>query len=60
MNVAQNAEYNAYYAGRNDVWNGDAPRSRADFATAAEWESYCRGLRSARAENRLDADTEWD
>lgn len=53
-------EFDAYYKGRNDVWNGDRKRTRDQFETAELWTSYCRGYRSAAAEARLDADTEWD
>jgi hypothetical protein len=53
-------EYDAYYKGRNSVWNGDTKASRDEFETSAEWSSYIRGRRSAQAEERLDMDTEWD
>lgn len=54
------ADFTAYYAGRNDAWAGDPPQTRDDFATAGEWAEYRRGWQSARSDLRLDADTEWD
>jgi len=55
-----NPEFDAYYKGRNSVWNEEPKREKADFATEAEWTSYKRGRRSAQAEERLDQDTDWD
>lgn len=55
----EKAKFDAYYAGRNDVWADDDLRAREDFATQAEWAEYRRGVKSARSELRLDADTEW-
>lgn len=50
--------FRAFYAGRNDA----ADNFRCDdseFQTAAERESYRRGYRQVRSENRLSADMEW-
>jgi hypothetical protein len=53
-------EYCAYYMGRNSIWNQDAKAKRELFKTEADWTSYLQGRRSAAAEERLNADTEWD
>lgn len=53
-------ETKAYYKGRNSVWNGDTKEKRSAFESDAEYEAYLRGRRHAAAEERLDADTEWD
>ena len=50
-------ETKAYYAGKNAGHWGVPPELPADKAMA---DSYKRGYRHARAEARLDADTEWD
>ena len=46
----------AYYRGRNHAFHGDAyaPPKRPAYA-----ESYARGWRHAKSEDRLDRDTEW-
>lgn len=46
-----------YYMGRNSVWNGDR---RAKFEDVEAQRNYDQGRRDARAEERLNADTEWD
>jgi hypothetical protein len=56
--TATKAKVNAYYRGRNSVWNGFGPE--CDEATSELAAEYHRGRRSAFAEKRLDADTEWD
>lgn len=53
-------DYCAYYMGRNSIWNGDKKVTRSTFKSDADYTSYLRGRRSAAAEERLDADTEWD
>ncbi len=53
-------EYCAYYMGRNSIWNGDKKADRALFKSEKDWTSYLQGRRSAAAEERLDADTEWN
>lgn len=55
-----NSEVKAYYRGRNDHHYGDAKRTRSEFQTVGEWESYKRGWRHSAGESRLDQDTEWD
>lgn len=50
----------AYYAGRNDLFNDEGKRSRKDFDSQENWEAYKRGYRHAAVEERLDADTSWD
>lgn len=55
-----NSEVKAYYRGRNDHHYGDAKRTRSEFQTVREWESYKRGWRHSAGESRLDQDTEWE
>jgi hypothetical protein len=55
-----NPEFDAYYKGRNSVWNEEIKLERADFGSNEEWVSYKRGRRSAQAEEKLDQDTEWN
>ncbi len=50
------AETVAYYEGRNSVDFGGACQFTDHTLVAA----FYRGRRSAQAENRLDADTEWN
>lgn len=61
--VAKNAQYPhlsleaiAYSAGRNSVDFG----GRCQFTDPSLIASFKRGRRSAMAEDRLSADTEWD
>lgn len=53
----QQAEVAAYYRGRNSVWNGTGRKKEVDASLQAEFDA---GRRHAQAEERLDADTEWD
>ena len=51
---------NAYYRGKNHAHYGDPRLSRSDFATEAEYASYCRGWNHSIAEDRLNNDPDWD
>lgn len=51
------AEYFAYYAGRNAVWNN---RPKCGFTRPALKEEFRRGFRHACTEERLSNDFEWD
>lgn len=53
-------EYCAYYAGRGSIWYKAPKAPREAFKTDADHQAYLRGRRHALAEERLDADTEWD
>jgi hypothetical protein len=53
----QITETDAYYMGRNDYWNEFTPEPARAGSFA---ESYKRGYRHARGEDRLNRDTEWD
>lgn len=53
-------KYCAYYMGRGSIWYGNAKAGRAMFKSDEDYQSYLDGRRSAAAEERLDADTEWD
>lgn len=58
MNWTIEERNNAYYTGRNSVWNGDKrPCPFKDEVLALNWK---QGRRDAQAEERLDRDTEWD
>jgi hypothetical protein len=52
-------ERKAFYRGRTDAFAGDKP-DLTTCETAGEREEYRRGFRQAAAEERLNADTEWD
>ena len=54
------ASYCAFYMGRNSVWYEMPKSGRNEFKAAEDFNSYLRGRKSAQAELRLDADTEWD
>jgi hypothetical protein len=60
LHMTHTPEFNAYYKGRNSIWNEEPRANRADFQTIGEWNSYKRGRRHAQQEERLDLDTEWD
>jgi ribosome modulation factor len=56
--TVRNQETDAYYAGRNSVWQGFGPTCPFDHPTLRA--SWARGRRHALAEERLSDDTEWD
>jgi hypothetical protein len=49
-----------YAKGRNSVWYGQKMASREMFESDEAFKAYLIGRKSAQAEERLDADTEWD
>jgi hypothetical protein len=48
---------NAYYQGKNAVWN---ETGRIRLASRELQRHFDQGYRDAQAEQRLDADAEWD
>lgn len=48
----------AYAKGRNSVWNEMGPECPFTDAEGKKW--FKLGRQSAKAELKLDADTEWD
>lgn len=56
-----NQEHNnqAYYAGRNDAFNG-IEHQTMDHQSAKLQGDFDRGYRDAKSEMKLDQDTEWD
>ncbi|MBO0863662.1 MAG: hypothetical protein J2P16_01130 [Mycobacterium sp.] len=54
------SEYCAYYAGRASIWYRHDMAAREDFRSDGDWQAYLQGRRHAQAEERLDADGEWE
>ena len=50
----------AFYMGRNSIDYGLPVAGRDAFKSNEDYRRYLDGRRSAAAEDRLDADTEWD
>lgn len=49
----------AYYAGRNDAFNGVGHQTMTSQSSNLQAD-YDRGYRDAKSEMKLDQDTEWD
>lgn len=54
------AKTEAYYDGRNSVDDDGVVRGKCVFTDPALIAAWKSGVRSIRAELRLNADTEWD
>ena len=60
LTAQQQAEVNAYYAGRNSWFPGERIPRTNPYAGTPLAPHFARGLRNVLAEERLNLCTEWD